>query len=399
MVDGGPRLAGDIDEIMPGVIADRRHLHMHPELGFQEFETSKFVAERLASLGVDDIRTGVGKTGIIALIRGTAAKGNGKTLLLRADMDALPIEEENDVDYKSQNPGVMHACGHDAHTSMLLGVARLLSERRDHFGGTVKLFFQPAEEGLGGAMAMINDGALEDPKPDAALGLHIWQGGDTGVVEAPGGIAMVGGDGFTITVKGKGGHGAQPHLTVDPITIGAQIITALQTVVSRERTPTMPAVVSVGALHAGNASNVIPETAVMTGTIRSVTEEQRAQLARRVSEIAEGVGAAMRAEVDVAIKWGVPALVNEPEMAKLVRAAATEVVGPDNAVEGELKVVSEDMAEVLNRVPGCFFFVGSRNAERGLTYGHHHPRFDIDEAALAIGIETMTRSALRYFEE
>jgi amidohydrolase len=399
MVDGEPRLHGDIDEIMPGVIADRRHLHMYPELGFQEFETSKFVAERLVSLGVDDIRTGVGKTGITALIRGAAANGNGKTLLLRADMDALPIEEENDVEYKSQNPGVMHACGHDAHTSMLLGVARLLSERRDHFGGTVKLFFQPAEEGLGGAMAMINDGALEDPKPDAALGLHIWQGGDTGVVEAPGGIAMVGGDGFTITVKGKGGHGAQPHLTVDPITIGAQIITALQTIVSRERTPTMPAVVTIGALHAGKASNVIPETAVMTGTIRSVTEEQRTLLARRVTEIAEGVGAAMRAEVDVAVKWGVPALVNDPEMATLVRSAAAEVVGPDNAVEGELKVVSEDMAEVLNRVPGCFFFVGSRNVERGLTYGHHHPRFDIDEAALAIGIETMTRSALRYFAE
>jgi amidohydrolase len=399
MSDGEPQLHGDIDEIMPGVIADRRHLHMHPELGFQEFETSKFVAERLASLDVDDMRTGVGKTGVTALMRGTAVNGNGKTLLLRADMDALPIEEENDVEYKSQNPGVMHACGHDAHTSILLGVARLLSERRGQFGGTVKLFFQPAEEGLGGAMAMINDGALEDPKPDAALGLHIWQSGDTGVVEAPGGIAMVGGDGFTITVKGKGGHGAQPHLTVDPITIGAQIITALQTVVSRERTPTMPAVVTIGALHAGKASNVIPETAVMTGTIRSVTEEQRTLLARRVTEIAEGVGAAMRAEVDIAIKWGVPALVNDPEMARLVRSAAAEVVGPDNAVEGELKVVSEDMAEVLNRIPGCFFFVGSRITERGLTYGHHHPRFDIDETALAIGMETMTRTAIRYFAE
>jgi amidohydrolase len=273
----------------------------------------------------------------------------------------------------------------------------LLNERRDQFAGAVKLFFQPAEEGLGGAMAMIRDEALEDPKPDNALGLHIWQGSDVGVVEAPDGIAMVGGDGFTITITGKGGHGAQPHLTIDPISIGAQIITALQTVVSRERTPTMPAVVTVGALHAGKASNVIPETAVMTGTIRSVTEEQRKMLAERVTEIAEGVGTAMRARVDVAIKWGVPALVNDPDMAKLVRSAAAEVVGPENAIEGELKVVSEDMAEVLNRVPGCFFFVGSRNAERGLTYGHHHPRFDVDEAALAIGIETMTRSALRYF--
>ncbi|MFL5758899.1 MAG: M20 family metallopeptidase [Thermomicrobiales bacterium] len=399
MEDGEPRLRGDIDEIMPGVIADRRHLHMHPELGFQEFETSRFVADRLTAIGVDDIKTGVGKTGVTALIRGTARNGNGKTLLIRADMDALPIDEENDVEYKSQNSGIMHACGHDAHTAMLLAVARLLNERRDQFAGTVKLFFQPAEEGLGGAMAMIRDAALEDPKPDNALGLHIWQHTDLGVVEARDSIAMVGGDGFTITVNGKGGHGAQPHLTIDPITVGAQIITALQTVVSREQSPIMPAVVTIGALHAGNASNVIPETAVMSGTIRSVTEEQRKMLAQRVTEIAEGVGAAMRAQVDVAIKWGVPALVNDPELVKLVRSAASEVVGPENAIEGELKVVSEDMAEVLNRVPGCFYFVGSRNAERGLIYGHHHARFDVDEAALAIGIETMTRSALHYFAQ
>lgn len=399
MEDGEPRLRGDIDEIMPGVIADRRHLHMHPELGFQEFETSRFVADRLTAIGVDDIKTGVGKTGVTALIRGTARNGNGKTLLIRADMDALPIDEENDVEYKSQNSGIMHACGHDAHTAMLLAVARLLNERRDQFAGTVKLFFQPAEEGLGGAMAMIRDAALEDPKPDNALGLHIWQHTDLGVVEARDSIAMVGGDGFTITVNGKGGHGAQPHLTIDPITVGAQIITALQTVVSREQSPIMPAVVTIGALHAGNASNVIPETAVMSGTIRSVTEEQRKMLAQRVTEIAEGVGAAMRAQVDVAIKWGVPALVNDPELVKLVRSAASEVVGPENAIEGELKVVSEDMAEVLNRVPGCFYFVGSRNAERGLIYGHHHARFNVDEAALAIGIETMTRSALHYFAQ
>jgi amidohydrolase len=398
MADDGSRLRGDVDEILPGVVADRRQLHMHPELGFHEIETSKYVVNRLAALGIEDVRTGLGKTGVTGLIRGTAAS-NGitpKTLLIRADMDALPIEEENQVDYRSQIPGVMHACGHDAHVAILLGVARLLTERREQFAGTVKLFFQPAEEGLGGAISMIADGALDDPKPDASLGLHVWQGTDVGTVEARDGVAMVGGDPFTITVKGKGGHGAQPHLTIDPIAIGAQIITALQTVVSRERKAITPAVVTIGALRAGKASNVIPDTATMTGTIRFVSMEQRDELAKRVTEIAQGVGAAMRAEVDVDIKWGVPALVNDPEMAALVRLAAAEVVGPDHAIEGELKVVSEDMAEILNRAPGCFFFVGSRNAERGLTFGHHHAQFDIDEAALAIGIEIMTRSALRY---
>jgi amidohydrolase len=398
MADGGSKLRGEIDEILPGVIADRRHLHMHPELGFHEFETSKFVIDRLTSLGIEELRTGVGKTGVTGLIRGTAPSDGvtPKTLLIRADMDALPIEEANDVDYRSQNPGVMHACGHDAHTAILLGVARILSERRDQFAGKVKLLFQPAEEGGGGAKAMIGDGALEDPKPDASLGLHVWQGTDVGTVEARPGVAMVGVDGFTIAVKGKGGHGGLPHLTIDPIAVGAQIITALQTIVSRERKAVVPAVVTIGALHAGQAPNVIPETAEMAGAIRFVSCEQREELQRRLTEIAQGVGTAMRAEVDVTIRYGVPALVNEPEMAALVRAAAAEVVGPDHAIEGELKIVSEDMAEILNRAPGCFFFVGSRNAERGLTFGHHHAQFDIDETALAIGIETMTRSALRY---
>jgi amidohydrolase len=401
MADKGSRLRGDIDEILPGVTADRRHLHMHPELGFHEFETSTFVVDRLTSLGIENVRTGLGKTGVTGLIRGTAASNATapKTLLIRADMDALPIEEANQVEYRSQNPGVMHACGHDAHTAILLGVARMLTERRDQFAGTVKLLFQPAEEGGGGAKAMIADGALENPKPDAALGLHVWQGTDVGTVEARAGVAMVGVDGFSITVKGKGGHGGLPHLTIDPIAIGAQIITALQAIVSRERKAVVPAVVTIGSLHAGQAPNVIPESAEMSGAIRFVSAEQREELQRRVTEIAQGVGAAMRAEVEVKFRYGVPALVNDPEMAALVRSAAAEVVGSEHAIEGELKIVSEDMAEILNRAPGCYFFVGSRNTERGLTFGHHHPQFDIDEAALAIGIETMSRCALRYFDE
>jgi amidohydrolase len=394
MVASEPRLRGDIDEIMPGVVADRRHLHQHPELGFQEFETAKFVAERLRSLGIEDVRTGVGKTGVTGLIRG--GKGDGKVVLVRADMDALPIEELNEVEYRSQNPGVMHACGHDTHVSMLLGTARMLNERREQFAGTVKVVFQPAEEGGGGAMAMIADGALSDPAPDASLGLHIWQEYDLGIVAARAGTAMVGADRFEVVVRGKGGHGGLPHLTIDPVAIGAQIIVALQTIVSRENDPSLPAVVTAATLQAGTAGNVIPDTATVTGTIRTVTQEQREMIPRRIQEVARGVAAAMRAEAEVTIRWGVPPLVNDPAMTEIVRESAAEVVGEAGSVEGQILTVSEDMSEFLDRVPGCYFFVGSRNAERGLVWGHHHARFDVDEDAMAIGIETMTRSVLRY---
>jgi amidohydrolase len=396
MVRTEPRLRGDVDEILPGVIADRRHLHMHPELGFQEVETARFVEERLRSLGVEDIRTGVGKTGITGLIHGTATGGDNKTVLVRADMDALPIEEENEVDYRSQNQGVMHACGHDTHVSMLLGVARLLTERKDQFSGTVKVLFQPAEEGLGGAAAMVRDGALEDPKPDGALGMHIWQDVPVGTVWARPGTAMVASDRFKIVITGKGGHGAQPHRTIDPIAVGAQIVSALQTLVAREQDPNLPAVVTVGSFHAGSAPNVIPNTAELWGTIRTVNQDQREELAARIKALTEGIASSMRAVAVTEVMWGVFPVVNDPAMTDIVQDAAREVVGPDNVAEGPLMVVSEDMSEFLNRVPGCFFFVGSRNEEKGFTYGHHHARFDVDEEALGIGIETMTRSVLGY---
>lgn len=383
----------DVDEILPGVIADRRFLHQHPELGFQEHETAGYVVERLKAIGATGIRAGVGRTGVTALIHG---RGPGKTVALRADMDALPIVEENDVEYRSRNSGVMHACGHDAHVAMQLGTARMLAGMRDRFDGTVKLIFQPAEEGLGGAMAMIEDGALENPKPDAIFGIHIWQGIDLGVVAARPGVAMVAADGFTMTIHGLGGHGAQPNLCIDPIAVGAQIVTALQTIVGREGDPTLPGVVTVGSFHAGKASNVIPDTAELSGTLRSVEQEQRLEMARRLEEIAQGVAAAMRARVDVEVTFGVPPTVNDAAMTGIVKAAAREVVGPEKTVDGPLMVVSEDMSEFLNRVPGCFYFVGSRNAERGLTWGHHHARFDIDEDAMAIGIETMTRTVLTF---
>lgn len=393
-------LHNDVDEIMPGMIADRRYLHQHPELGFQEFETAKFVAERLKSLGFDEVKTGVGRTGVVAHLHGTAPrKGPGKVVALRADMDALPILEENDVEYRSLNDGVMHACGHDSHVTMQLGTARMLAKRRNEFGGTVKFVFQPAEEGLGGAHAMIADGAFENPKPDAVFGIHIWQGADLGLVQARAGVAMVAADGFWIKLTGQGGHGAQPHLCNDPIAAGAQIITALQTIVSRENRPIDPAVLTIGAFHSGTAANVIPDVAEMKGTIRTVSVEQHDMIQKRLEAIVTGIAATMGVQAEVGFTFGVGATINDPAMTAIVRKAAAEVVGPENSVEGEIKVVSEDMSEFLNLAPGCYYFVGSRNPERGLVWGHHHARFDIDEAAMAIGVETMTRTVLSYFSQ
>ncbi|MDQ3045332.1 MAG: M20 family metallopeptidase [Chloroflexota bacterium] len=394
------RLRDAIDEILPGVIADRRHLHENPELGYQEVETSRFVAERLQALGVEDVRTGIAQTGVTGLIRGTAgAPGAGKVVLVRADMDALPILEENDVEYRSTKNGTMHACGHDAHTAMLLGVARVLLDRRDAFGGTVKLLFQPSEElPPGGAKPMIEAGVLEDPAVDAVFGMHVSQDQERGTIGLRSGPAMAAADRFVINIKGRGGHGARPHACIDPIAIGAQIVTALQTIVSREIDPVQPAVVSTCAFLAGEAFNVIPDTAELRGTVRSFDPDVRLQLATRIEELVRGVGEAMRAEIEVTYTFGYPPTVNDPEMTELVRAVATETVGAERVLDVDLKMGAEDFSYFLEERPGCFFFVGTRNEERGLIWGHHHPRFDIDEEAMGAGIETMASTLLRYLD-
>jgi amidohydrolase len=393
------RVRQDIDEIMPGVIADRRDFHQHPELAFQEERTAGIVADRLRALGVEDVQTEIAGTGVTGLIHGTKP-GNGRTVLLRADMDALPILEENEVDYVSRNPGVMHACGHDAHTAMLLGTARLLSERRDEFPGTVKLLFQPAEElPPGGAKPMIEAGVLEDPKVDAAFGLHIHQDAPVGTIHVRTGPAMAAADRFFIRISGKGGHGAKPNDTIAPIVIGAQIVTALQTLVSRTMDPTEEAVVTVGTFMAGKAFNVIPDTAELGGTVRTFNAGNRDLLERRIGEMASGIATAMGATVDYTYTRGYPATVNDAEMADLVREEAAKVVGEEGVIEPPLMMGAEDFSYFLEQVPGTYWFVGSQNPERGLIWGHHHPRFDLDEAAMAIGMESMVNVALRYLND
>lgn len=393
------KLRADVDEILPGVIADHRHFHEHPELGFQEVETAKIVAERLSSLGVEDIKTGVNKTGVTGLIRGTGSgPGKDRVVLLRADIDALPILEENEVDYVSRNPGVMHACGHDAHTAILLDVACMLMDRKSEFAGTVKLLFQPAEEiPPGGALGMIQEGVQEHPHVDAVFGLHMAQAIPVGFVGVAGGPVMAGGDLFEITIQGKGGHAASPHKAVDPIVIGSQIVVALQTVVARNVDPMESAVLSITVFQAGDAFNVIPDVAKIGGTVRWFKPDVTALVEKRIIEIATGIGEAAGATIDVTFSRGYQPTINDNAHAAIVREAAIGVVGEEHVLTPPPVMGGEDFSRFLLERPGAFFVIGSKNEEKGLVWGHHHPKFDIDEESLGIGVATMANTVFIWF--
>lgn len=391
-----PPLPSDVDEIVPGVIADRRHIHENPELGFEETETAAFVAQRLEALGAEDIRTGIAKTGITALVRGTKP-GPEKVVLLRADMDALPIDQESDKDYISKNPGVMHACGHDAHTAMLMGAARILVERRDQFSGAVKLLFQPSEEAnAGGAKPMIEAGVLEDPHVDACFGQHLMSPIPTGIMAVTGGPVQASADEFTITVQGKGGHGAMPHETVDPIMVSTDIISGLRSIVARNVDPLDAVVVSVCNFHSGKAYNVIPDTAKFGGTVRTLSNENRDLAERRIREIAEGVAAAQGATVTIEYKRGYPPTVNDEAMAELARNSIKKVVGEENVISMRPIMPAEDMSYFLEERPGAYFMTGCRNEEKGIVWPHHHPKFDLDEDALGIGVASLVQVAIDF---
>ncbi len=369
----------------------RRDFHMHPELGFQEVRTAGIVAKELQKLGLE-VTTGIGKTGVVALIEGTRP---GPTLLLRADMDALPIVEKTGAEYASQNPGVMHACGHDGHTAILLTVARMLNSARDQFPGTVKLVFQPAEEGQGGAEEMLADGVLDNPKVDVTLGLHLWNERPVGWLGIAAGSTMAGAEMFNITVSGKGGHGAIPQGAIDPVLAGAYIVTALQSIVARNVAPLDSAVVSVTQFHGGDAFNVIPPAVELGGTIRSFKPEVREMVLKRFFDITESIAEALGCQAEIKHTRLTPAAINEPGTVKLVQAAAKKIL-PDSTVDASAPITmgSEDFAFMMEKVPGCFFFVGSANAERGLNYGHHHPKFDVDEQALPQAAALMAQSAV-----
>lgn len=387
----------EIGEWEPELIATRRDLHMHPEIGLEEFRTSAIVAERLRLLGYSDVQTGIAVTGVKAILKGGKP---GKTLLLRADMDALPIEEENEVDYRSQNPGMMHACGHDAHTAMLLTTARVLMSRRDEIAGTVVLCFQPAEEGRGGARLMVQEGVLENPTVDAALGLHVAQDLPLGTVVAYPGAGMAAADRFDVKIQGKGGHAAAPHTTVDAVIVAATIVANLQSLVSREVDPVSPAVVTTAIFHAGGtASNIIADTATFSGSVRWFEKETGDLIAERLPALIKGVAASMRASAEVEYRRGVPPTVNEPTMAAMVREVASGIEGVEAAIPGKQIMGSEDFSEFTQRVPSTFFHVGTRDEASGKIWSHHHPRFDLDERALAIGVEVMVASALRWLAD
>jgi len=381
----------DADEL----VAVRRDLHQHPEIGFEEVRTSGIVAGKLRALGLEP-RTGVGRTGVTALIQGARP---GKTVLLRADMDALPIHEENDTPYRSRTDGKMHACGHDCHVSILLAIAkRLVSESKD-WAGQVKLVFQPAEElggPKGGAASMISDGVLEGPAPDAAFGLHVWQDLPLGVVGVTAGPWMAAVDEFTVTVKGKGAHAAMPQAGKDPVLCLAHMVTALQSIASRNVDPFQQVVVSVTQLRAGSAFNIIPETAWMNGTIRVFDTGIWAKLPGMFERIVQGVAQAMDCEAQVLFERGNMPTVNDPAMCAFARAAAIEVVGEKNLRTDVRTMGGEDFAAFLARVPGTFIAIGSRNESRGLVWDHHHPRFDVDEESLRIGAEVLLRTAKKF---
>jgi amidohydrolase len=372
----------------------RRDFHRHPELGFQEVRTAGIVARELTELGLE-VSSGVGKTGVVAVLEGGKS---GPVVLARFDMDALPIQEETEAEYASQTPGVMHACGHDGHTASGLAVARMLDAHKEELGGTVKLVFQPAEEGLGGAEAMVADGVLQNPRPDLSLSLHMWNEKPFGWIGVTSGPTMSASDRFTIKITGRGGHGAMPHLTIDPVVAGAQVISAVQSIVSRNVPPLESAVVTVTSMAGGEAFNVIPETIELKGTIRSFDPEVRNLVLERFEQIVGGVSQALGCQAEIEVWPVTPAVVNDEEIANRVQAVARRVF-PEALIDpNERTMGSEDMSFMMEDIPGCYFFIGSANHEKGLDAAHHHPKFDSDESALPSAAALMASAIVEFLD-
>lgn len=375
------------------VVDMRRYLHMHPELSFEEFETVKWVKNKLHEFGITETEP-IANTGLLAYIRGK--NPNKKVIALRADMDALPIFEQNKVSYKSKNDGVMHACGHDVHTSSMLGAAKIINSFKDEFEGTVKILFQPGEERLpGGASLMIKEGALQNPTPENIVGQHVMPLIPAGKVGFREGMYMASADEIYITVKGVGGHAAMPEMFVDPIVIASHIVVALQQIVSRNASPKIPCVLSLGKFIAEGATNVIPEVVKIEGTFRTMNEEWRKEAHQKMKKMAESIAEGMGAECELEVRVGYPFLKNEPQLTAQLKKYAQDYLGEENVVDLDLWMAAEDFAYYTQETDASFYRLGIRNEEKGITSGLHTPTFDIDETSLEIGAGLMAYMTLK----
>ncbi|MDJ0618196.1 MAG: M20 family metallopeptidase [Calothrix sp. MO_192.B10] len=383
--------------LQPQLIEWRRQLHQKPELGFKEKLTSQLIAKKLGEWGIEH-QTNIAQTGVVATIRGCQQSGSEpKVLAIRADMDALPIQELNEVSYRSQHDGIMHACGHDGHTAIALGTAYYLQQHQDSFASTVKIIFQPAEEGPGGAKPMIESGVLKNPDVNAIIGLHLWNNLPLGTVGVRKGALMAAMDFFNCTISGKGGHGAMPHQTIDSVVVAAQIVNALQTIVARNVSPLDSAVVTVGELRAGTTHNVIADTAWMKGTVRYFNPTFKTFFHQRLEQIIAGICQSHDATYDLDYWSLYPPVINDDGMTELVQSVAEEIVETPIGIVPDCQTMGgEDMSFFLEEVPGCYFFLGSANPAKNLTYPHHHPQFDFDETALAIGVEIFVRCVEKF---
>jgi len=378
----------EIRNLQPQLVEWRRRLHQKPELSFDENLTAQFVSQKLQEWGIEH-QTNIAKTGVVATIDSGKP---GRVLAIRADMDALPIQEENEVDYRSQHDGIMHACGHDGHTAIALGTVCYLAKHKHSFSGQVKFIFQPAEEGPGGAKPMIEAGVLQNPNVDAIVGLHLWNNLPLGTVGVRSGALMAAVEVFDCTIFGKGGHGGMPHQTVDAIVVTAQIVSALQAIVARNIDPIDSAVVTVGKFHAGHTHNVIADTAQIGGTVRYFNPVYRGYFDKRIEQVIAGICQSHGANYQLDYCSLYPPVINDSSMAELVRSVAESVVETPAGIVPECQTMGgEDMSFFLQEVPGCYFFLGSANPEKNLAYPHHHPRFDFDETALGMGVEMFVR--------